>query len=303
MASQSVTITVTARDGAGATSSKSIGVTLVDPPAAPQVIGYWAPATDWSTRLAVVGASGVKARRVYAQLSSAGTNQQAQIAAAIGAGMLPVVTYKPPKLSNNQPDLAGALAGAYDAYAQTTAAYLDSLGVPVAVGIWHEPEDDMSAAQFLALQRRLVPFFAAKPLLKVGVPFLHGWELDTTANRALFETYIADDLLANGSYDFFGIDSYQTGSQASPGSITPDQRIDPLLSILAARGAPNMPIAVGEYNAWTTAGIQAAGEKFLSTPQLWFACMFDDTQGVSLQLSGARLDAYKATKSDPRSQQ
>lgn len=290
------THTWAARDAAGHATSTQVSYSLST--ATKRIIGYWAPATDWSARLAVVGAAGIKARRIYANLSAAGNNMASQITASIGAGMLPVVTYK---LGGTSIDAAAT--GAMDAWAQASANYLASLGTTIAVGIWHEPEDDMSAAQFLALQRRLVPFFAAKPSLKVGVPFLHGWELDNTSNRALFESYIADDLLTNGAYQWFGIDTYQTGTQASPGSITPDRRIDPLLSVLAAHGVPNMPIAVGEYNAWTTAGVQAAGEKFLATPQLWFACMFDTDGNMAAQLTGARLDAYRATKADTRAQQ
>jgi hypothetical protein len=94
----------------------------------------------------------------------------------------------------------------------------------------------MTAAQFLAMQRRLVPFFN-RGQLKVGT-FLHGWLLDGSAtNRATFESYLADDLLASG-YDWFGIDTYQTGTAASPGTVLPGDRIDPLLKVLASTASP-----------------------------------------------------------------
>lgn len=61
-----------------------------------------------------------------------------------------------------------------------------------------------------------------------------------------------------------------------------------------------MLIGVGEYNGYSAATIRAAGEGFLSTPQVWFACMWNSTTGKGHTLTGDRLAAFKATLADPR---
>jgi len=287
------TVTVTVTDAEGHVSAPASASWTVQS-AAKKVIGYWAPAASYSSRLATVGPAGVKARRIYGNLTTAGTDMSSQIVAAHNAGMMPVVSYKLGSWS-----IAQGQSGAADAAADATAAYLASFNKPTAVAIWHEPYDDMSGADFVALQRRLVPFFK-RGLLTVG-PILHGWLLDTAANRTVFGTYLADDLLP--VYDYAGIDSYQTGSASSPGSTGPGDRIAPLLSLLSARGVPNIPIGVGEYNAFTAAMLRAASETFLSTPNLAWACMWDSTSGIAVQLSGDRLTAFQETKADARAQQ
>lgn len=286
----SVTGVVT--DASGQTASWSANWSL-DSAAPAKVIGYWAPAASYDSRLQVVGAAGVKARRIYGDLVAGGNSQSTQIVAAHNAGMLPVVSYKLGSWS-----IAQATSGQADAAADATAGYLASFNKPTAVAIWHEPADDMSGADFTALQRRLIGFFK-RGQLKVG-PILHGWLLDN--QRPLWETYLDQTLLDN-TYDFVGIDSYQTGSASSPGPIMPGDRIAPLLDVLASRGHPDMPIGVGEYNAFTAAGLRSAGEKFLSTPNLTWACMWDQTSGIATQLTGDRVTAFKETKADPRAMQ
>jgi hypothetical protein len=59
-----------------------------------KVMGYWAPAATYSSRLATVGPAGVKARRIYGNLTTAGNDTASQITATIAAGMLPIVSYK-----------------------------------------------------------------------------------------------------------------------------------------------------------------------------------------------------------------
>jgi hypothetical protein len=98
-----------------------------------------------------------------------------------------------------------------------------------------------------------------------------------------------------------GIDSYQSGTEDNPGPIYSGHRIPPLLDLLDDRGHPDMPIVVGEYNGWTTEALRYSGEVFLSTPTLWSALVFNsETGGKGKILEGERLEAFKATKSDPR---
>jgi hypothetical protein len=287
--------TVTATVTATAPTPSATQTATTAPAPAKKILGYFAPAATWSTRVATVGASGLTARRIYGQLRTAGDSMSSQITAAISAGMMPVVSYKLGGVS-----VDAAASGSADAAAKATAAYLDSLGVPIAVSVFHEPEDDMTAAEYVAMQKRLVPFFA-RGKLTVG-PILHGFELDNATNTAKFKTYLDPTLVAD-TYDFVGIDSYQTGTAASPGSIDPGDRIAPLEQILSAYGVPDMPIGVGEYNGWQAQAITDAGKTFLATPNLWFACMWDSDGGVGATLVGDRVTAFQATKADSRVQQ
>jgi hypothetical protein len=288
--------TVTATPIATATATATATTTTTPAPApAKKIFGYFAPAATWSSRVSTVGANGLKARRIYGQLTTTGNSMSSQITAAISAGMMPMVSYKLGGVS-----VDAAATGSADAAAKATAAYLDSLGVPIAVSVFHEPEDDMTGPQFVAMQKRLIPFFQ-RGKLSVG-PILHGFELDNATNTARFKTYL-DPTLTSNTYDFVGIDSYQTGTAASPGSIDPGDRIAPLEQVLSAYGVPNMPIGVGEYNGWQAQAISDAGKTFLSTPNLWFACMWDADGNVGSTLVGDRVTAFQASKADSRAQQ
>ena len=70
-------------------------------------------------------------------------------------------------------------------------------------------------------------------------------------------------------------------------------------SYLASRGY-DLPIGVGEYNGYSAETIAAAGEALLTTPNVWFGCLWNVTGGVGVELSGDRLDAFRATVADPR---
>ena len=62
-----------------------------------------------------------------------------------------------------------------------------------------------------------------------------------------------------------------------------------------------MPLGVGEYNGYSAATIGAAGEALMSTPNVWFGCLWNSTGGKGLTLTGDRLAAFQATLADPRS--
>lgn len=251
-------------------------------PVTGKLIGMSSPENLWPTRLAQVGPEGVTARRIFVQSLSNGQEKADVITAAHAAGMLPVVSYK-------------AYGSWTPAWAEKAAAFLDSFGKTTAVVFNHEPHGDMSPAQFVDLQRKLTPIFQ-RGRLKVG-PLLNGWLLDR--RRADFESYMTDDLLE--AWDFMGIDSYQSGTEDSPGPIFSGHRIAPLLEVLDDRGHPDMPLVVGEYNGWTTEAVRFSGEVFLSTPSLWAALVFNsETGGKGKVLEGDRLEAFQGTKSDDR---
>lgn len=292
------TVSGTVTDSAGHVANWSASWTAASGGGELVRIGMSAPAAEWANRVAEVGTQGLKARRIFAQLTSAGTDQSNLISAAHAAGMMPVVSYKVPSFTT-------AATGAYDAWANNAAAYLASFNKPTAVTIWHEPMSDMTGPQFVAMHNRLMPRFKGVGLLTVG-PILNGFLL-TQPNQQPgngvdeFATYTSPALL--DLYDWFGIDSYQPGTTTNPGTTMPHERVDVLRNWLAAQGHAGMPWGIGEYNGFSAAAISGMGDRLLSDPNAYFGCLWNVDEARAGILTGDRLAAYKATKADPRAQQ
>lgn len=289
------TVTVTVTDASGNVSEPASASWTVASTSPLKVIGMSAPASQWSTRLAEVGPNGIKARRIFADLTSNGQHQSNLIGQAVNAGMMPVVSYKVPSVStlNN---------GGYASWLNALNTYLGGLGTVVTATFWHEPHGDMTPAEFRAGSQRFLDHLTA-PNIKVG-PLLNGWLLDNRV--ADFASYTSPALLA--AWDFLGVDTYQAGSMENPDHNKPGGRAVPkLVTWLQGQGFPNMPIAVGEYNGFTAASITYGGEQILATPTVWFGCMWNsvvaDGSGLGEVLSGDRLAAFQATKADSRAQQ
>ena len=245
------------------------------------------PSGQWTQRLSEVG-SGVTARRIYADLAAGGNDQSKLIDAAFKANLMPVISYKVGG------DYAGAKSGKYDAAAKQAAALVASYGKPATVTILHEPQGDLSAADFIAIQQRLVPIFKTGKI-KVG-PFLNGWLLDRQADTT-FASFAPASLL--NLWDFLGIDTYESGTMAAPGAVKPADRI-PALVAWEQRHSTTLPIAIGEYNGYSAATIKAAGDAILHTKQVWFGCMWNSTIGKGYTLTGDRLGAFKGTLAEAR---
>ena len=251
------------------------------------LIGMSAPSGEWDQRVREVGA-GIAARRIFADLGSGATSQIDLVEAAHTAGMLPVISYKVGG------DVAGAVSGKYNAVAEQAATRLASYGLPTAVTFWHEPNPDMTGAEYAAASRQLLPIFR-RGELRVG-PILNGWLLDR--QQDVFASYCPEDLF--GLWDWFGIDTYESGTMSSPGDNKPADRIPALQAFLTARGH-DLPLGVGEYNGYSGQTIGAAGEALMATPNVWFGCLWNSSGGKGIPLSGDRLAAFQSTLADPRS--
>ena len=233
-----------------------------------------------------VGA-GLKARRIFADLAGGASSQIKLVEQAHAAGMLPVISYKVGG------DAAGAAAGRFNAVAEQAAAKLASYGKPTAVTFWHEPYGDMTGEQYAAASRQLLPIFK-RGELRVG-PILNGWLLDNKLDT--FGSFCPDDLF--DVWDWFGIDTYESGTITNPGDEKPADRIPALVSYLQSRGQ-DLPIGVGEYNGYSAETIAAAGAALLGTPNVWFGCMWNATEGKGHTLEGERLEAFRQTLADAR---
>ena len=257
---------------------------------APKVVGMSAPSSLWSQRINEVGSCGVEARRVFASLQSNGRAQATVIEQATAAGMMPVISYK-------VPSVATLLAGGYDSWLEATRSYLDSLDVPVTVTFWHEPHGDMDPADFRAGSQKFLDLMKSSttPQIKVG-PILNGWLLDNKVST--FAGYTSPSLLEQ--WDFVAVDSYQNGTVSQPGSRLPARAVPLLASWLDQQGFPDKPIGLGEYNGFTAAAMEAAGEAILSTPEAWFGLAWNSQGDKYAPLAGDRLTAFQATKADAR---
>jgi hypothetical protein len=250
------------------------------------MIGMSAPASIWKQRLAEVGPH-VTARRIFADLRQGHTSQIRLIEEAHAAGMMPVISYKVGG------DAAGAAAGKFNATAEKAAALLASYKLPTTVTYWHEPHGNMAPGVFVNGNKQLLPIFKRGDVT-VG-PLLNGWLLDR--NVSTFASYCPDELF--DIWDWFGIDTYESGTMEAPGSVKPAHRIPKLVDFVKSRGFDH-PLGIGEYNGYSATTIAAAGEAILSTPQVKFGCMWNSTAGKGYALSGSRLNAFKETLADSR---
>ncbi|HRI95996.1 MAG TPA: hypothetical protein PLZ93_10305, partial [Nocardioides sp.] len=232
---------------------------------------------------------GLAARRIFADLGAGATSQLKLVEQAHADGMLPVISYK------TAGDAAGAASGRFNAVAEQAAARLASYNLPTAVTFWHEPYGDMDGARYAAASKQLVPIFK-RGQLKVG-PLLNGWLLDNKLST--FASFAPDELL--GLWDWFGIDTYESGTMSAPGKNKPADRVPKMAAFLKSRGAGHLPLGVGEYNGYSGTTIAAAGEALMATPNVWFGCMWNSTGGKGNVLTGERLTAFQRTLADPRS--
>jgi hypothetical protein len=252
------------------------------------LIGMSAPASLWAQRVQQVG-PGLGARRIFADLADGATSQLNLVEQAHAAGLLPVVSYKVGG------DVAGAVNGRYNAVAERAAARLASYDRPTAVTFWHEPYGDLSPAQYVAASKQLLPIFR-RGKLRVG-PILNGWLLDNKLDT--FAAFCPDALF--NLWDWFGIDSYESGTMAAPGTAKPAQRVAAMSAFLRSRGRAGLPIGVGEYNGYSAKSIADAGEALLSAPNVWFGCVWNAIGRKDYELTGDRLTAFRKTLADPRS--
>jgi hypothetical protein len=246
-----------------------------------------APAQLWNQRVVEVGA-GLTARRIFADLADGATSQIRLVEEAHAAGMLPVISYKVGG------DVQGAMSGSFNRVAEQAAARLASYNLPTAVTFWHEPYGDLTGEQHAAASRQLLPIFK-RGELRVG-PLLNGWLLDN--QLAAFASYCPDDLFT--LWDWVGIDTYESGTMGAPGPRKPADRIPALSAYVKSRGV-DLPLGVGEYNGYSAASIAAAGKALLSTPNVWFGCMWNADGDRARELTGDRLAAFRQTVADARS--
>ena len=79
----------------------------------------------------------------------------------------------------------------------------------------------------------------------------------------------------------------------NPGDRKPADRIPALSKLPEVPRLRPCPWVSGEYNGYSAKTIADAGEALLSTPNVWFGCMWNSTGGKGWELTGDRLDAFR----------
>ncbi len=120
-----------------------------------------------------------------------------QATADAKAGRIPWLSYK---LSVSWADAA---AGKADADTQTLAAQLATVPGTVWVAIHHEPDSDGNIADWVALQRRLLPILGAVPNVRTTI-ILNGWGTFESGNPE----YSLDAVWPGNMVDILGVDGY-----------------------------------------------------------------------------------------------
>lgn len=251
------------------------------------LIGMSAPSNLWARRVSEVGA-GLSSRRIFADLRDGPMAQIRMVEQAHSANQLPVISYKVGG------DIARAASGGFNDVAQQAAAKLASYNKPVAVAVWHEPNGDLSPAQYAAISRQLLPIFK-RGAVKVG-PILNGFLLDRQEQE--FGAFCPEELFR--IWQWVGIDTYESGTMSNPGSAKPADRIPALRRYVRSRGYDHLPLGIPEYNGYSGATIAAVGEAMFADPNVWFGCVWNSEGPKGTALSGDRLNGFRRTLSDPR---
>lgn len=220
---------------------------------------------------------------------------------AIARGMLPVITYKGVNVSTTLQN--------------QTADYLQSKGVPIAVGRWHEPRGDTALGSTTAAQQSTwrnmqavsSPIFRARSNLSYG-PLVNGFLVSTTSGKTELAGWLPNADLAGDLYDWVGGDFYQAAPDSVPSLATPwpGTRMRDFATWLDARGFPEHRLLVGEYNGNHGDVIDDACAALLENPRWWCSMLFNSTtgnKGIVLEHdlnAGDRLGKFQAGISDPR---
>ena len=205
---------------------------------------------------------GLAARRIFADLASGPPSQIRTVEQAHADGMLPVISYKVGG------DIDGAVSGRFNAVAEQAAARLASYGLPTAVTFWHEPNPDClgcpvrrgQQAAAADLQAGRAAGRSAAERLAAGQP--DGDLVGLLPRRAL------------RLWDWVGYRHLRARHPGAAGKRKPADRIPALAAFLRSRGF-DLPMAVGEYNGYSAADHRRAGEALLTTPNVWFGCVFN----------------------------
>jgi hypothetical protein len=171
--------------------------------------------------------------RTFAESAAAGDE---------AAGVRSFVSWKPPR-----GDHRGAAAGAYDRQITAWAESVPRTGVYATS--FHEPEDDMTAAEFVAFQRHVYTVVkAANPTIRWGPVYMAYWWDPTSPSHFVGDP--ADWWPGDEYADFAGLDWYGPDPQPMTGSRS-------FRFWYRSMASTGVPLLITEYGQYAV----AAGER------------------------------------------
>ena len=178
--------------------------------------------------------------------------------------LLPVISYKVGG------DAAGAASGTFNAVADQAAARLASYGLPTAVTFWHEPNrrHDRGAVR-RGEQAAAADLQARRAAGRSDPQRVAARQPECRPSRRTARTSCSTSGTGSASTPT------SPGPWTAPAPRKPADRIPALSEYLKRRAATSLPLGVGEYNGYSAETIAAAGEALLSTPNVWFGCVWN----------------------------
>lgn len=176
-----------------------------------------------------------------------------QLVARLDRAALPVVTAGMIPFLSFKPDVTATLAADLDQHFAAAARWVEGLGRPVYLTVWHEPENDLLAAakgdyrgrakNFVAVFTRayqVMKQIAAAQLCMGPVYMAYQWRAAgvATANSVALDWRVPD-----GSRDFTGVDSY-TSNWSWAGGATLERKADFQRWMTALNVAPSEVLLV-----------------------------------------------------------
>jgi hypothetical protein len=212
------------------------------------------------------------------------------------AGRYPVLSFKVPN-----DDWRGVANGRYDSALRNLRNALANVDGQLFVALHHEPAGDGSASDYARMQRRALPILGAPANVDAGV-IVNGFWWSAKA-QGLTDSEIAQWLPGDvrARAEIVAADTYHGGTVSRPGEDA-GVKIRRLSEWATRVGVTRL--GIGEYNGLTAAAVTAAGDAVLADSRYVFAAIFNSNEnnreGVDWQLTGERLEAFKATVAQSR---
>ena len=246
-----------------------------------------APADKWNERLAQVGSSHIKFRRIFLQDFD---DSLTKVSEAINAGMTPIISWKTGSYS-----WAQVAAGSADSKLNSLVTKLNAISGPKFLAIHHEPAGDGSASDYVAMQLHALPILKTANNVTVGV-IGNGWWWSARSqgySDAEIAQWIPSSL--KSVCDVIAADTYQDEQLNEDGSVKASR-----LAAWAKRTGGVNALGIGEFNGFTASSITNVMNVVKAEPLFKWALVWNSgPSGLGTPLEGDRLQAFITGKSTP----
>jgi len=281
--------TKTTKPSSGATSPQQGSQTTTSPPVstANDKFGMSAPTDKWNERLAQVGPSHIKYRRIFLQSF---TDNLSKVSEALNAGMTPVISWKTGSYSWSQ-----VASGAADGQLYNLVAQLNAIPGPKILVVHHEPAGDGTYQDYTAMQLHALPILKTANQASVGI-IGNGWwwsALNQGYTDAEIAQWIPQSL--KNVCDFIAADTYQDSGLNEDGGVKAAR-----MAAWARRTGGVQALGIGEFNGFTASSITNVMNVVKADSLFKWALVWNSgPSGLGTPLEGDRLQAFINGKATP----